>query len=383
MTVLIVGGGMAGLSAAYHLRDLGSRVRLVERDNLGSERGSSFGDTRMYREMYSDPFLCSRSRESNQLWAEIEARHGVRLRKEHGLLFYGESWGEETIEGSISGARQVMEEQGIPFEDLTASAIQERFPIEAQEDFGGLFEPTAGAIWAARALSLFAREARASGVRIDEGSSVAHLEPLTDGGAMAVFGDGTRERYDRVVVAAGGWTPRLVRDFAVPLPIEAWAMLWAHYEVDPDLAHSFPQWFCFQRPRSHDGGLYYGFPVVAETGTPVIKAGIDWAPPSMRAARFEELPREPDPRSVEHLDAFMHQRLRGVGARVETRLSPYAMTPDVQFILDEVSPGIAVFSGGSGQAFKFAPLIGSLLADLVRGVAPRCDIGPWRARRFS
>ena len=140
--VVIIGGGMAGLSCAASLAQLGIRdVVLLEAKTLAHAKASSFGETRMFREMYSDPVLCRLAQEANRLWREEEIHAGAKLRDTHGLLFYGESWDEETIEGSIPGARRVMDEQEIPYEALNASEISARFPLKPKTDFTGLFEP--------------------------------------------------------------------------------------------------------------------------------------------------------------------------------------------------------------------------------------------------
>ena len=145
--VVIVGGGMAGLSCAAALGRRGVRdVVLLEAKTLAHARASSFGETRMFREMYSDPVLCRLAQEANRLWRQEEQHAGEPLRETHGLLFYGESWDEETIEGSIPGARRVMDAQNIPYEALSAEEIAERFPLKPKADFTGLFEPTAGAV---------------------------------------------------------------------------------------------------------------------------------------------------------------------------------------------------------------------------------------------
>ncbi|MEL7371299.1 MAG: FAD-dependent oxidoreductase, partial [Myxococcota bacterium] len=80
---IIVGGGMAGLATAYHLRERGSVV-LLEADRCGTPQGSSFGASRMYREMYSDKFLCERAKEANALWSAMETAHETELRRQHG-----------------------------------------------------------------------------------------------------------------------------------------------------------------------------------------------------------------------------------------------------------------------------------------------------------
>jgi sarcosine oxidase len=134
--VVIVGGGMAGLSCAAALARQGvGDVVLLEAQTLAHAGASSFGESRMYREMYSDPVLCRLAQEANRLWREEERHAGEALREPHGLLFYGESWEEETIEGSIPGARRVMDDQGIPYEALNADAIAARFPLRPKPNF--------------------------------------------------------------------------------------------------------------------------------------------------------------------------------------------------------------------------------------------------------
>ncbi|MDG2191989.1 MAG: FAD-dependent oxidoreductase, partial [Synechococcus sp. cluster2_bin.209] len=145
-SVVIIGGGMAGLSCAASLARQGvSDVVLLEAKTLAHAQASSFGETRMFREQYSDPVLCKLAQEANRHWTEEEVHAGEHQRETHGLLFYGESWDEETIEGSIPGARRVMDDQNIPYEALNAQEISARFPLKPKADFTGLFEPTAGA----------------------------------------------------------------------------------------------------------------------------------------------------------------------------------------------------------------------------------------------
>ena len=75
----------------------------------------------MYRCMYSSEYLSDLQEKSLQEWRFIEAKHNCQLLQENGLLFYGEVWQEETIEGSILGSKRVMEQKNIPFEELDAT----------------------------------------------------------------------------------------------------------------------------------------------------------------------------------------------------------------------------------------------------------------------
>jgi sarcosine oxidase len=355
-------------------------VILLEGKTLAHARASSFGETRMFREMYSDPVLCRLAQEANRLWREEETHAGEILRDTHGLLFYGESWDEETIEGSIPGARKVMDDQGIPYEALSAAQITERFPLKPKADFTGLFEPTAGAVRSDKVIAHWVRTARTAGHQLVEHSPVSSID--ADGGGVTLEG-GHHISAGHVVVACGIWSQLLLAPLGLAPKLEIWPMLWAHYTVDPALASRYPQWFCFQKERGDDGGLYYGFPSLSTTadGRPRIKAGIDWSPKELRVAEPNAMCTEAPARLLELLDTFLFNELDGVQERVETVMSPYSMTSDVNFVLDRLTPKLSLFAGGSGQSFKFAPLIGDSLARLASGDQPAADISCWSHQR--
>jgi len=381
--VVIIGGGMAGLSCAASLARKGvSDVVLLEANSLAHAQASSFGETRMFREMYSDPVLCSLAQEANRLWALEEIQAGESLRASHGLLFYGESWDEETIEGSIPGARRVMDDQGIPYEALNAEQIAARFPLKPKTDFTGLFEPSAGAVRSDRVIAHWTKAAKTAGHHLLEHTPVQSLD--ANGGGVTLA-SGHHISAEQVVVACGIWSQSLLHPLGLAPKLEIWPMLWAHYTVDPTRAEQYPQWFCFQRERGDDGGLYYGFPVLSHTsdGRPRIKCGIDWTPSELRVASPELMQREAPARLVELLDTFLFNQLEGVRERVETMMSPYSMTADVNFVLDRLTPQLSLFCGGSGQSFKFAPLIGESLARLACAEQPAVDLGCWSHHRAA
>ncbi len=372
---------MAGLSCAASLARHGiSDVVLLEARTLANARASSFGETRMFREMYSDPVLCRLAQEANRLWREEENHAGEQLRDTHGLLFYGESWDEETIEGSIPGARRVMDEQNIPYEALSSEQIAARFPLKPKPEFTGLFEPTAGAVRSDRVIAHWTRTARNAGQMLIEHCAVAGID--SDGGGVTLE-NGHHISAGQVVVTSGIWSQLLLAPLGLAPKLEVWPMLWAHYTVDPSLQERYPQWFCFQQERGDDGGLYYGFPVLShsEDGRPRIKAGIDWAPKQLRVADPNAMDTEPPARLVELLDHFLFNSVEGVQERVETVMSPYSMTSDVNFVLDRLNSKLSLFAGGSGQAFKFAPLIGDSLARLARNESTAVDLSCWSHQR--
>ena len=380
--VAIIGGGMAGLSAAASLTEMGVKnIAVFESETLAHSDGSSFGESRMYREMYSDPVLCKLAKESNRLWAAQESVSEYPLRKEHGLLFYGESWNEETIEGSIPGAQKVMNDQNIPYEFLTSEKISKRFPIKTKDHFVGLFEPSAGAILSHRAIENWIQIIRRNGNQIFEGCRIKKINDKNN--SLEIIGKESVS-FDQLIVSSGMWTNELIEPIGLKLDIKIWPMLWAHYLVDEDFINSYPQWFCFQKARGEDGGLYYGFPVLSRNkdNIPRIKVGIDWAPPDLICDDNQAMKKPFMAPLIKMLDDFILNNLDGVIGCDETFISPYTMTNDVNFILDKLNSNITVFSGGSGQSFKFAPLIGKCLAEKALNKKSSLDISCWELDRF-
>ena len=379
--IAIIGGGMAGLSAAATLSEMGIKnVAVFEAQKLANTDGSSFGESRMYREMYSDPVLCKLAKESNKLWSEQESSSNKPLRKQHGLLFYGESWDEETIEGSIPGAQKVMDDQNIPYEFLSSEKISERFPIKPKEHFVGLFEPSAGAILSDRAIDNWIQTIRRNGNQIFEDCRINKINEKNN--ELEII-ENNSVSFDELIVASGMWTNELLVNLGLKLDIKIWPMLWAHYLVEEKFINSYPQWFCFQKSIDDDGGLYYGFPVISrnKNNIPRIKVGIDWAPPNIIGIDNKSMENPFMDPLKKLLDDFILNNINGVIGCDETFVSPYTMTSDVNFILDKPKSNITLFSGGSGQSFKFAPLIGKCLAEKALNKNCTFDISCWEINR--
>ena len=378
--ILIIGGGMAGTATAYYLSQyFPGKTALLERYSIGNDKSSSFGEERMYRRMYSDAYLSDLQTLSLQEWRQIETKHQCSLLRENGLLFYGEVWDEETIEGSILGAKKVMEEKSIPFVELNAPQMQRRWPIQPRPNFIGLYEPTAGMVWVNRALQTFRTQAQNQGVAIYEGETVIEIQSNREQSFLVKTQTGRLFHASKLILTAGAYTNDLLSSLGYRLNLEIWNMLWGYYRIEASLRELFPQWFCFQRANSHtgDGGLYYGFPC-HRPQEGLIKVGIDWCPPERRTQSMQEFNPEPEPKLVQFLEQFLRHNWRGIQECVSLHCCPYTMTPDTLFILDKLPnfPNIALFTGGSGQAFKFAPIIGKLLTELILDKDPSVNIEP-------
>ncbi len=385
--VLIVGGGMAGLSTAYYLSQYPQlKTVVLEAKRIGGSHCSSTGEERMYRRMYSSEYLSDLQEKSLQEWRLIETKHNCQLLRENGLLFYGEVWQEETIEGSILGAKRVMEQKNIPFEELDATAMTKRWAIKPRSDFIGLYEKTAGMVWAYKALQVFHQQAKAQGVTFYQEEAVEQIVVDEPNQIIVKSTKGRLFAPSKIVLAAGAWTNELLAHFQQSLDLEIWSMLWGYYQLETSQQENFPQWFCFQKdnPKTGDGGLYYGFPC-HDRDSSLIKVGIDWCPPEYRTRTMKDFQREPDPKLAQFLDTFLRQNWRGIGKCLSLHCCPYTMTKDTLFVLDHLPKflQVTIFSGGSGQAFKFAPLLGKLLSELVLEQELCVDITSFNIQRVQ
>lgn len=389
--VVVVGAGLAGASTAYYLsRDAPIlRTALVEARTAAHAGGSSFGDSRMFRQMYSEEYFSKMQQAALELWHQLESEHKVKLLSQHGLLFYGDPDVGDTVQGNIPSARDVMDRVGIPYDHLDSSALQQRWPqLVAQPGYEGLFEPGAGHIHAGVACKTLVKAAVERGVQLLEDEGIEDIAVLQPGVVELATSQNRFLRARRVVMCVGAWTNDLLGHLGVqPFDLEIWAMHWGHYKVDPAVSANFPQWYFFRKPDASPGsideGLYYGF--VADPATHTIKVGADFTPstPDRRASSVLQLNFQPDPVMCGLVDTFMRSHWQGVGECTGIHVSPYTMTRDHRFILDRLPehPEICLFTGGSGRAFKFGPLLGRCLADLTLGREPCHDIQPLSASR--
>ena len=410
---LVVGGGMAGTAAAMELAQLlpeGAKVEVLESRVVANDKGSSYGESRMYRRMYSDEFFSRMQADALGLWGELEERSGEQLLTTNGLLFYGETDTGETVEGSVPGARDVMARLGLEHEYFVGEELDARYPLLSSGKLDaaeGVLEHAAGSVNSSAACAAMAAEAAAAGVTVSEGERVADMwrpSAVDEGekgdkgsegseGIMVATTSGRLLHAKKVVVAAGAWTNDVLKPLGVQLDLEVHNMHWGHWKVEAGAdAANFPQWFCFRKERGEgaqlDGGLYYGFPAVTHDGETVVKVGVDWCPdtPKFKTSCMADFCFTPDEHVVKCINDFIAENWQGFGEMVDMQCSPYTMSRDQYFVLDTLEaagyPEVSVFTAGNGRAFKFAPLIGRLLAELSTGAEQLSyDISPFSASR--
>jgi sarcosine oxidase len=370
--VIVLGLGAMGSAALHHLAARGLRVLGLERFTIPHDRGSYHGRTRIIRMAYHEhPSYVSLLRRAYPLWRELEQEAGERLLHVTGSLDAG-AVGSSFVEGSLQSCR----EHGLAHELLSASEVAARFPaFHLPEDFAGVLQPDGGYLLAERAVVAFVEGARRRGAEVRTGARV--LDWCADGGAVEVRSESGVDRGAALVIAAGAWAAKLLPAIAALARPERQVVGWFRPRRSELFeAERFPVFDIL-----FEEGNYYGLPA---SGQPGFKLG--------RHGHLRE-PADPD-----QFDRVIHPRDEAVLRRALARYFPdgdgdavalatclFTNSPDQHFIVDRISdaPPVVVAAGFSGHGFKFAPVIGEILADLATTGRSPLSIERFRLGRFD
>ncbi len=369
--VAVVGLGAAGSAAALTLARRGVRVVGFDRFQPPHVHGSSHGRSRVIREAYYEsPAYVPLIQRAYQLWEALEREAGTTLLQRTGGLMLGAAEG-----GLVRGARRSAEEHGLPFELLDAAEIRRRFPpFHAPAGTVGVLEPRAGILDPERAIETMLAQARAAGADLRPGTTVEGWRGTADGIELATSAGPVLA--GRVVCTAGPWMGEWLGAAAPPLAVERQVMYWfAPEDPAPFGAGRLPVFIWEWEP----GRLFYGIPdqgqgfkVAQHHGGEATTAG---------GVRRQVL--------AEEVSA-MRQLLRRFipdadGPPLDAVTCLYTNTPDHHFLLGAhpAEPRLVLGSACSGHGFKFAPVLGEVLADLALTGHTAFDLGPFQPARFG
>ncbi|MYH65992.1 MAG: FAD-binding oxidoreductase [Chloroflexi bacterium] len=217
-TIVIVGGGVIGLSSAYHLARRGvPRVVLLEKDTVGAGASSRAGGI-ITAQLWSKTGIEARKL-SLRLFQEISEElrpYGYRFQAVGCLnLFSPADWCER------EKLLPLYRECGLPYETLAAAEIRQRWPLLAPaDDIIGLFDPLGGYSEPDDYIPALAQHCRALGVDIREGVTVTDFV-VERGRVMGIRADGEFLAADQVICCAHSWTNRLLAAVGLQLPMKS------------------------------------------------------------------------------------------------------------------------------------------------------------------
>jgi sarcosine oxidase len=330
----VVGAGIQGLATARALAKRGHDVTIYEQFELDHTRGSSHGNSRIFRLSYPEVEWVRLAQEAYGGWRELEREAGRQLLELSGIL--------ELVRSEAEGSRRAFQELGVAFELLDRDQVARRFPVHVPNGMHALYQADAGIAYASRARHAFLAGARNRGAELREHERAEDLDTVD---------------ADVVVVTAGSWAKDVLARAGIDLPVTATSETVAFFRLETD--RPIPSVVDFK-----PGGLGHRMYALHDP-TYGLKLGI----------HKSGLPLDPDDQPGPNAE-LVEQMCEAVArcfpaadtrpAEVQTCL--YTNTDDERFILERHGR-IVVGSACSGHGFKFAPVVGERLADLAEAKA--------------
>ncbi|MCY3699625.1 MAG: N-methyl-L-tryptophan oxidase [Gemmatimonadetes bacterium] len=366
----VIGLGAIGSATAAELVRRGHSVVGFDRYTPPHTMGSAHSDTRMIRAAWyhGSPYM-PLVRDAFRRWKKLERSSGRTLLRTGGALMMGPEDGRVFAGSPLRGV--VRPDTGDLL--LSVEEVVERFPwLRPGHGTVTIYEPGAAVLSLEACLETMLEVAEGADLRFDEpavgwSASAAGVRVRTERGEYSAR---------RLAIAAGAWTPQLLPELSLPLEVERTVQYW----FEPAGAHAGalaegPAWV-WELARE---GTWYGFPPT-ERG---LKAGMHFQ--AGRGTDVERVDRAVGTEETRELRRLFGRYAPGVaGALAHASVCLYTNTPDEDFILDRHPdhPEAVLFAGGSGHAFKFAPVLGSLLADLLTDEPPSGALAPFSIDRF-
>lgn len=375
MNVVVVGGGIVGLSSAYALAKRGVDVIVCEKGSIGG--GSTERAAGGIRGQFSTRVNVDLSVESMPVWETFEERFGTDIDyRRNGYLFLART---DESAAEFESNVEMQNERGVPTEHLTPEEALEYCPgIRPDRFVAATYSKIDGFADPHLALQGYSRAASEEGVDVRTKTPVIDVfRDESDSSAPVVGVETPDERLeaDFVVNAAGPWAGRVSEMASAPLPIAPKRRQMVVVDPEGPVPESDPLTIdldtgSFFRPERDGEALVGGHfdgddPDYDPDGYPT-NIDFDWAADALEAASGWTTYFGPESGIVRGWSGL------------------YAVTPDNHAILEETVPGLITAAGFSGHGFQHAPAMGEIVAELVvDGEASLVDVTPLSSDRFE
>jgi sarcosine oxidase len=373
--VIVLGLGAMGSAAAHQLAQRGKKVVGIEQFTPPHDKGSSHGGTRIIRQAYFEsPAYVPLVLRAYELWEELERDAGAKLMTITGGLVLGAAK-SQMVTGAISAARR----HGIPYSVLTPSQVRERFAaITPLHNDVGVLEERAGYLYPEECIRAQLKMAGRCGADLRFDEKVTGW--TADAGRVRVTTSRGAYEAERLVIAAGPWANEALGPL-FPLKVTRQVMAWIEPQggIELFLPRHFPIFLC---ESAEDGRPTYGFPAV-DGASGGVKAAIHGSDIVCTPDTIDRVIHEVDGAEVIRRLRPRFPALDGEIVKAQTCM--YTMTPDEHFVIGAHPqfPAVSVACGFSGHGFKFAPVVGEILADLATTGTTAHPIGIFSPTRFG
>jgi glycine/D-amino acid oxidase-like deaminating enzyme len=357
--VIVVGAGINGVTAAIELRKRGHGVILVDPGPLPHPLAASTDISKAVRAAYGpDEDYTELAERSIKLWRKWNEEFGIELYHETGVMFVRS---REMKPGDFEyESFKLLQRRGNKVERMNSAQQWQRFPAWNPDLFrDGVLEIEAGYTESGHAVAALVQHAGSLGVELRNSSRFDHVDERDHHIKGIVVDNEEPIAGDVVVMAVGAWTPYLL-PFTKKFFRASGQPVFHLKPSQPDLftPERFP---VFGADITTTG--YYGFPLnrngivkIANHGP-----GREMSPESPQRTVTAE--------DEQKLREFLSRAFPALAEApiVYTRMCMYCETHDGNFWIarDPEHEGLVIAAGDCGHGFKFAPVLGEIIADTV------------------
>jgi monomeric sarcosine oxidase len=369
--VAILGAGTMGAAAACFLSQAGLKVVAFEQFQIAHEMGSHSGSTRIIRHAYHEsPDYVPLVLRADLLWQDLETATGSQLLVRTGGFDLGPEEGK-VVENAIVACKT----HSLPYEHLDPNQIMQRWPqFNVPQNWHACYDPNMGFLLVNQCIRSYVELARRNGAQVHDGEAV--LEFKTNAGTIRIKTTNGDYEAAKFVICGGAWSSRILAHLRLPLTVKRKTLAWLQVEQPENFSPGKFPIFLADLPQ----GLFYGFPIHGH--------------PGIKIANHNSLgePADPDcvdrnfyPEDARDVQEFASRYLNGVTSKLlDGKVCLYTLTPDEDFIIDlhPEYPNVALAAGFSGHGFKFAPVVGEILSQLILNGARNPLAERFRITRF-
>ncbi len=367
MKVGVIGAGVMGCAAAAAFARRGADVELFEREVIGAPTSSSMGPSRIIRLTYDELDYVRLAQQAFEAWHVLECETGQSLLVETGGIDIADR--ADTSLEAIANALTLAE---VEFELWDDRDLKWAYPQFQSDGLRVLFQPKTAVLHADRCVAALAKIAIDHGALVHERTEVREIE--AGAGFVTVKTASQSHVFDKVVVCAGPSIGPLLGGIGLQLPVTV-SMEQSVYFGAGENASFRPPRFPICIGRFGERGLTSIFPALGGHG---VKMMIENKSTATDPEDFAV-----DQAAVEKVAERARTLLPSLDQAI-TRVdrARYTILPDEDFLVDRhpANSDIILCSACSGHGFKFAPIIGEMLADLAEGgeAHPRFRLHPER-----
>ena len=357
--IIVVGAGINGVTAAIELKKRGHNVVLVDPGPLPHPLAASTDISKAVRAAYgADEDYTDLATRSIELWRKWNQEFGTQFYHEVGVMFVRR---RELKPGDFEHESfKTLKRRGHKVERMNSARLWKRFPAWNPELYrDGVLELEAGYAESGRVVATLIERAKSLDIELREGVRFSQLHEEDYGVSEIALDGGKRIAGDFVVMAVGAWTPYL-------LPFTK-KFFRASGQPVFHLKPRQPELFAPERFPVFGADItttgYYGFPIDRDGVVKVANHGHG------REMSPESPERAVTPEDEKNLREFLSSTFPALfnAPIVYSRVCMYCDTHDGHFWIarDPERQGLIIAAGDCGHGFKFAPVLGEIIADAV------------------